>query len=197
MGLDSVELIMSVEDKFGIRIEDYEAEKINTVQDFADCVYNKIIVNPTDICLAQKIFYQFKKAFQNLKFTELEILPASKISDLLNQSEIKANWTKLEIEIGLKLPELVAIDFNHSSGTHVKFFGIKTIKRNTPVTKGTLRNLVDWCISLNYHKLVDVKKITSKYEVERIIAGIISENMGIPISEIELKHIISQDLGVD
>ena len=197
MGLDSVELIMSVEDKFEIRIEDSEAEKINTVQDFADCVYNKIKVNPTDKCLAQNVFYQFKKAIQNLKLTELEILPTSKISDLLNQSELMTNWTKLEIELGLKLPVLVAIDFNHNLGTHVKLFGIKTIKRNTPVTKGTLINLVDWSISLNYHKLIDVKKITNKYEVERIIAGIISENIGIPISEIELKHIIAQDLGVD
>ena len=44
MGLDSVELIMSVEDKFGIRIEDSEAEKIYTVQEFADIVFSKIML---------------------------------------------------------------------------------------------------------------------------------------------------------
>ena len=35
MGLDSVELVMSVENKFGIRIPDTDCEKIYTVQDFS------------------------------------------------------------------------------------------------------------------------------------------------------------------
>tara|TARA_R110002049_G_scaffold993_3_gene7155 strand:+ start:32993 stop:33130 length:138 start_codon:yes stop_codon:yes gene_type:complete len=42
-----------------------------------------------------------------------------------------------------------------------------------------------------------IKKITNKYEVERIISGIISDRMGIPINEIELKHSITNDLGID
>ncbi|WP_026977592.1 phosphopantetheine-binding protein [Flavobacterium tegetincola] len=197
MGLDSVELLMSVENKFGIRIEDSEAEKIATVQDFADCVYSKISLNPTDKCLTQIVFYRIRKAFQNLNLTELEIKPTSKISDLLTQSELKINWNRLEAELGLKLPELVAIDFNPNLNSHVKIFGIKTIKRNTPVTKGTVKNLIDWTISLNFEQIIDIQKIKNKYEVERIISGIISENMGIPISEIELKHTITNDLGID
>jgi acyl carrier protein len=197
MGLDSVELLMSVEDKFGISIEDSEAENIATVQHLADTVYSKIIVNPTDKCLTQILFYQIRKAFQNLNLTESEIMPKSKISDLLTKSELKTNWNRLEKEIELKLPELVAMDFNPKLDSHVKIFGIKTIKRNTPVTKGTVRELIDWTISLNFEKTIDIQKITDKYEVERIIAGIISENMGIPISEIELKHTITNDLGID
>jgi acyl carrier protein len=197
MGLDSVELLMSVEDKFGISIEDSEAENIATVQHLADTVYSKIIVNPTDKCLTQILFYQIRKAFQNLNLTESEIMPKSKISDLLTKSELKTNWNRLEKEIELKLPELVAMDFNPKLDSHVKIFGIKTIKRNTPVTKGTLRELIDWTISLNFEKTIDIQKITDKYEVERIIAGIISENMGIPISEIELRHTITNDLGID
>jgi len=197
MGLDSVELLMSVEDKFGIIISDEEAGKIHTVQDFADCVYSKILVNPTDKCLTQIVFYRIRKAFQNLNLSELEIKPTSKISDLLTQSELKINWNRLEAELGLKLPELVAIDFNPNLNSHVKIFGIKTIKRNTPVTKGTVKNLIDWTISLNFEQTLDIQKITNKYEVERIISGIISENMGIPITEIELKHTITNDLGID
>ncbi|MBP92685.1 MAG: phosphopantetheine-binding protein [Flavobacteriaceae bacterium] len=197
MGLDSVELLMSVEDKFGIIISDEEAGKIYTVQNFADCVYGKILVNPTDKCLTQIVFYRIRKAFKNLNLNESEIKPTSKISDLLTQSDLKINWNRLQTELGLKLPELVAIDFNPNLNSHVKIFGIKTIKRNTPVTKGTVKNLIDWTISLNFEKTIDIQKITNKYEVERIISGIISENMGIPISEIELKHTITNDLGID
>ncbi len=79
----------------------------------------------------------------------------------------------------------------------MKFLGIRTIKRKTPVTNGTIRQLIDWILSLNFEQIIDIQKITNKYEVERIISGIISENMGIPISEIELKHSITNDLGID
>ena len=197
MGLDSVELVMSVENKFGIRIPDADCEKIYTVQDFADTVFKMISIHPTDKCLTQIIFYRIRKAFKNLELTKVEIKPDTKISDFLNQTELKANWNRLETEIGLKLPELVALDFNPNLDTYVKFLGIRTIKRKTPVTNGTIRQLIDWILSLNFEQIIDIQKITNKYEVERIISGIISENMGIPISEIELKHSITNDLGID
>ncbi|WP_405567091.1 phosphopantetheine-binding protein [Polaribacter sp. Asnod6-C07] len=197
MGLDSVELLISVEDKFGIRIEDSEAEKIYTVQNFVDSVYSKIITNLNDKCLTQIVFYRIRKAVRNLKLTDKEIKPDTKITELLSQTELKENWYLLKTEIGLELPELVALDFNPKLGSHVKIFGIKTIKRTTPVSSGTIRELIDWIIALNQEKLIDIKKITNKYEVERIIIGIINRNLGIPISEIKLEHSITNDLGID
>ncbi|WP_405567781.1 phosphopantetheine-binding protein [Polaribacter sp. Asnod6-C07] len=197
MGLDSVELLMSVEDKFGIQIEDSEAEKIYTVQNFVDSVYSKIITNPNDKCLTQIVFYRIRKAVRNLKLTDKEIKPDTKITELLSQTELKENWHLLKTEIGLELPELVALDFNPKLGSHVKIFGIKTIKRTTPVSSGTIRELIDWTIALNQEKLIDIKKITNKYEIERIIIGIINRNLGIPISEIKLEHSITNDLGID
>jgi acyl carrier protein len=197
MGLDSVELVMSIEDKFGIRIEDSEAEKIYTVQDFADIVFSRISKNPTDKCLTQIVFYRIRKALRNLTSTEKEIRPDMKISELFTQSELKEKWNQLKTEVGLELPDLVALDFNPELSSHVKIFGIKTIKRTTPVSKGTLRQLVDWTISLNRDKLIDIEKISSKYEVERIICGITEDRIGVPISEIELHHSFTNDLGID
>ncbi len=197
MGLDSVELLMSVEDKFGIQIEDSEAEKIYTVQNFVDSVYSKIITNPNEKCLTQIVFYRIRKAFQNLKLNDKEIKPETKITELLSQTELKEKWPLLKTEIGLELPELVALDFNPELGSHVKIFGFKTIKRTTPVSSGTIRELIGWTIALNEQKLIDIEKITNKYEVERIIIGIINRNLGIPISEIKLEHSIPNDLGID
>ncbi|GAA3789995.1 hypothetical protein GCM10022271_22890 [Corallibacter vietnamensis] len=197
MGLDSVELVMSIEDKFGIRIENSEAENIYTVQDFADIVFSRILKNPTDKCLSQIVFYKIRKALRSLTSAEKEIRPNMMISELFSQSELKEKWSQLRTEVGLELPDLVGLDFNPELGTHVKIFGIKTIKRTTPVSKGTLRQLVDWTISLNRDKLIDIEKISSKYEVERIIIGIINKNMGIPISEIKMEHSITNDLGID
>ncbi len=197
MGLDSVELVVSVEDKFGIRIPDTECEQIYTVQDFSDSVYKRILINPTEKCLTQIVFYRVRKAFQKLNLSKEEIKPNTQITELLTQTELKTNWNRIETELGLKLPDLVALDFNQNLDTHVKFLGFRTFKRTQPVTKGTIRQLVDWTISLNFEKTIDIEKITDKYEVERIISGIISEKMGIPINEIELQHSITSDLGID
>ena len=197
MGLDSVELLISVEEKFGIRIDDSEAEKIYTVQDFVNSVYSKITTNPNEKCITQIVFYRIRKAILDLKLTDKEIKPETKISELFTQSELKEKWYLLKSEIGLELPELVALDLNPELDSHVKIFGIKTIKRTTPVSSGTIRKLIDWTIALNQDKLIDIKKITNKYEVECIIIGIINRNMGIPISEIKLEHSITNDLGID
>ncbi|MFN4195916.1 MAG: acyl carrier protein, partial [Thermosynechococcus sp.] len=40
--LDSVELIMALEEAFGIEIPDEEAEKLKTVQDVLDFINNKV-----------------------------------------------------------------------------------------------------------------------------------------------------------
>ena len=197
MGLDSVELVMSVEDKFGIRIPDAECERIYTVQDFADKVFEMISISPTDKCLTQIVFYQIRKALRNLTSIEKNITPDMKISELFTQTELKKKWSQLKTELGLELPDLVALDFNPELGSHVKIFGIKTIERTTPVSKGTIRQLVDWIISLNRDKLIDIEKISSKYEIERIICGITEYNTGVPISEIELHHSFTNDLGID
>lgn len=197
MGLDSVELVMSIEDKFGIRIENSEAEKIYTVQDLVNIVYNSIIINPTDKCLSQIVFYRIRKALRSLTSNEQEIRPDMQISELCSQTALKEIWRQLNIETKLDLPDLVALDFNPELSSHVKVFGINTIKRTTPVTKASIRQLVDWIISLNRDKLIDIKKIASKYEIERIICGITEYNTGVPINEIELHHSLTNDLGID
>jgi acyl carrier protein len=55
MGLDSVEILVRVEKYFGISIPDREAEKILTVQEFADCVFTKVTVNPTEKCKSSNV----------------------------------------------------------------------------------------------------------------------------------------------
>lgn len=40
--LDLIEMVMTVEDEFGIEITDDEAEKLSTVQTLVDCVSGKV-----------------------------------------------------------------------------------------------------------------------------------------------------------
>ena len=125
------------------------------------------------------------------------ITPNTKTSDLLNKTDLKNDWTLLENEIGLKIPDLVDLDLDKTLNKEVKFLGFKIFDRTEPVAENTLRKFTDWIISMNYEQLTSIENISSKYEIERIICGIIEDRIGIPISEIELHNSFTNDLGID
>lgn len=197
MGLDSVELIMSIEDKFGIAIPDAECDQIATVQQMADSVFEKIKLNPNEKCLSQIVFYRVRKAFEQFGNKKRNITPNTKMSDLLSETDLRNDWTRLGIRIGLKIPDLVDLDLNKTLNKEVRFLGLKVFDRTEPVAENTLRKFTDWIVSMNYDELISLDNISSKYEIERIICGITEDRIGVPVSEIELHHSFTNDLGVD
>ena len=197
MGLDSVELLMSFEYKFGIQVPDDEAEKIGTVEQMVDSVFEKIKINPNDKCLSQIIFYRIRRAFEEFGNLKSIITPETKMSDLLNTSDLESDWEILEQKIGLKIPELVDLDKNKTLNKEVRFLGFKVYDRKEPVAENTIRKFTDWIISMNSDELISIENISSKYEIERIICAIIEDRIGVPLSEIELHHSFTTDLGID
>tara|TARA_R110001583_G_scaffold194249_1_gene364764 strand:+ start:1984 stop:2577 length:594 start_codon:yes stop_codon:yes gene_type:complete len=197
MGLDSVELIVSVEDKFGIAIPDVECENLITVQQMADSVFQKIKLKPNHKCLSQIIFYRIRRAFEEFGNEKFEITPNTKMSDLLSVTHLKSDWTKLQMKIGLKIPELVDLDLNKTLNKEVRFMGFKIFDRTEPIAENTLRKFTDWIISMNSDELISIDNISSKYEIERIICGLIEDQIGVPLSEIEMHHSFTSDLGID
>jgi acyl carrier protein len=177
MGLDSVELIMTIEDKFGIAIPD------------AECEHEK--------CLSQIVFYRIRKVFETFGNEKWKITPNTKMSELLSKTDLKNDWTRLGIRIGLKIPDLVDLDLDKTLNKEVKFLGFKIFDRTEPVAENTLRKFTDWIVSMNYDKLISIENISSKYEIERIICGITEDRIGVPVSEIELHHSFTNDLGID
>lgn len=77
--------------------------------------------------------------------------------------------------------------------------GIKVYKEKRPkaITDNTIQELIDWIVALNADVLIDINQISSKYEVERLVCLLVSEHTGLDIDEIELKHSITDDLGLD
>ena len=196
MGLDSVEILVRVEEYFGISIPDREAEKILTVQDFADCVFAKVTFNPTEKCKSQMLFYKLKTYFtDNQGLSKEQIRPDSKIRDLIT-GDLKTTWTEIEKHLKLDLPTLSDLDLNPTKEKEIKILGVKVWTRKSPVTIGTIGDLVNWTLAKNYD-LIDPKTLFDKADVEKVIIGIISDSMAIPVNEIKLKHRISYDLGVD
>lgn len=196
MGLDSVELLMELEDTFDIEISNLEAEKVKTVEDSVETFYPKIALEIRKDCLAQAVFYQVRKAFVGLGKNKKIISPATKLTDLINASNITQEWSGLSDQLHLQLPKLVKLDIDKSKDREIKFFGQKIYERPRPITDRDVRKLIDWIVSLNYNKLIDTKRISSRYEVERIVMGVTCEKMGIPINQIELSSSFNYDLGI-
>lgn len=60
MGLDSIELIIEIEKAFDISIPDHEAEKLRTVGDLHNSVWNHLVERRSSRCNSQILFYKFR-----------------------------------------------------------------------------------------------------------------------------------------
>lgn len=109
MGLDSVELIIEVEDTLGIEISNLEAEKINTVQDFYDCAWKHVSNKKLAIekCYTHSVFYKIRQAIvENIKVDKKSITPKTKMEDIIPFENRRQIWKQLEDTLQLTLPQL-------------------------------------------------------------------------------------------
>lgn len=196
MGLDSVELVMMVEKHFHIRIPDKEVEQIRTIDNFSICVLKYIDINAHSRCKSQYLFYVFRDYFvTEYGYKQAEFTPATPLGKIIPISTIEAVWKKMEIDFNIELPTLRKRDINPGAQDNfvTAFFG----ESRKYIGEYTVRNLINWILSLNHKKLISIDNLFSKEEVARIITGIISDTMGIDIEKIETHHSIVEDLGIN
>lgn len=196
MGLDSVELVMNVEKHFGIRIPDKEAEKILTVQDFTDCVSSYITLDSGAKCKSQYLFYVLRDYFvTEYQHDKLNFLPTTLIDEIMPVESRKDIWEKLSTDFNIELPTLRKIDTH--PGEEESLFSELFIDKRNPVGDYSIRDLVNWILSLNHRKLITVDNLFNTEDVKRIIVGIISDRMAIDVESIEPHHKIVDDLGIN
>lgn len=107
MGLDGIELIIEVENTFGIEIKDKEAETIATVGDFYEVVWNKIKDKESNKCASALIFYRFRKLIvDNCKISKADFLLDKNLNDLIPENGRKETWKDLQSKFEFKLPNL-------------------------------------------------------------------------------------------
>ena len=107
MGLDSVQIIVETENCFGIKIEDREAEKMRTVGDLVNFVWNKIENRDSKVCLTQILFFRLRKFFvEQLDISPNQFKPKTYFSELGKKEDLDNLLTKLKSELKLKLPTI-------------------------------------------------------------------------------------------
>jgi hypothetical protein len=197
MSLDSLAILVSVEEHFGITISDAEARNILTVQDLADCAFAKVTIDPTEKCKSQLLFYKFRSYFvEKHQIKGDQVRPDTRIEGLI-RGDLRELWMDLSKYVKLNLPSLTDLDIHPEKDKDIKIFGLKVWTRRPPLIKSTIGELVNWTLSKNYSAWFDPKSLLNKSDVEKVVVGIISESVGIPVEEIQLKHRITYDLGID
>ncbi|MCF1713269.1 hypothetical protein L0U88_01345 [Flavihumibacter sp. RY-1] len=113
MGLDSVELLMDIEDYFEITISDSEAEKIYTVQQMVDTVANLLNIKDETADLRDVILERVNYALIKLEITSDPINPSDFISSYLSP-ENKESWDAFVSELQIKVPKPETIKENRT-----------------------------------------------------------------------------------
>jgi len=111
MGLQGVELMMSIEDEFGIAFTDREAERMVTVVDLHAAVLEKLRAGQRIVddrrCVSSHLFYRLRRALMEASgVPRAEIRLETRLDNLLPRKGRKACWSGLRDSLALELPEL-------------------------------------------------------------------------------------------
>jgi len=108
MGLDSVEILVNVENAFGITISNYEAEKIATVGDIHSLVWRTLQGRQSMRCKTQQLFHKLRYTLATKFHVPKEAIELNaSLNEIFPVANRRSLYRKLEKELQLKLPPLV------------------------------------------------------------------------------------------
>lgn len=200
MGLDSVELLMEWEKAFAIDIPNAEAEQIVTVKDATETILRHIHLLPNTVCKSQKLFHQFRHYFtHSLGISASQFKPSTPLQEVVPEKNRKLFWQQMESELGWKLPGLMPSDVDEEPPAPIRFLGITWTNGHAdlPLTHHTVGEFIGFVFALNYEKLVSLPYAANREEVEKVVIGITSGTIGVPVHEIFPESSFTSDLGID
>jgi len=100
MGLDGVELVMSIEESFGVTITDAEAEACVTPAAVIDLVFRKLRASDERVCVSQRAFYLLRKGLtRTLGVSRWKVDLATDIRSLTTRRSEREVWDNLRTDV--------------------------------------------------------------------------------------------------
>jgi hypothetical protein len=100
MGLDIVEFVMSVEERFGIAIPDEDASNLVTPRKVVDYVMSKVTCGEDRGCLSQREFYRLRRALIARHWTtRRELKPDTRLEGIVPKLNRRSLWKQLGEEL--------------------------------------------------------------------------------------------------
>jgi hypothetical protein len=110
MGLDIVEMVMDVEERFGISIPDSEAAGARTVGDLSDLVERFLAGMPqaavSSMCLTSMAFFRLRRGLvESCGVARKSIRPEARLEELISIEGRRSAWNTLANSLSFKLPQ--------------------------------------------------------------------------------------------
>jgi acyl carrier protein len=107
MGLESVEIVMDVEDHFGITIQNTEAERVRTVGDLVALIQSRIEAAHVAVCPTLASFLKLRACVRELTANDtLRVRTKTRIVDVLSPAQRRILWVHFENLLGSAPPGL-------------------------------------------------------------------------------------------
>jgi hypothetical protein len=108
MGMDSVELVMAVEETFEIKSDDDDFPEIRTVGYLHDLIVARVSHSPNGRrCLSPGVFCKLRSALMNnFNIVRSNIRLGTPMDSLIPKTDRMASWIRLQESLGLTLPRL-------------------------------------------------------------------------------------------
>ena len=107
MGMDIVDMVLDVEERFGISLSDVECQNVVTVNDLYRLVLSKLGNADQTKCLTSATFYRIRKVIAEVLSVDKRTLKLdTQLRELLPIEKRKALWVIISQKLTLKLPEL-------------------------------------------------------------------------------------------
>jgi acyl carrier protein len=106
---DSVELVIRVENTFGIELPENELEQIKTPRDLIELVCHRLDLSDGPQCQSQQAFYRLRKGLMEvLGVSRDQVRLETRLADLAPVDDCRPWWLRLRENIGARdWPELV------------------------------------------------------------------------------------------
>jgi len=101
MGLDSVEIVLGVEETFQIQIPDAAAAEMITPRDVINYVAQQVSTCPAGRCIAQETFFRLRRGFRNqIPALVPQFRLATSLKDVLHKDQWPQVWSAIRAQIG-------------------------------------------------------------------------------------------------
>ena len=108
MGLDTVELVMEIEEVFDISIPDDSASKMLTVGDVYEFILKKTADSTlkSNTCLTAAAFYELRRHLRSLDLSQKDIRPKTRLEHAIPLIGRRNYWQALSSPMDLRFPRL-------------------------------------------------------------------------------------------
>jgi len=109
MGLDTVELLMAIEERFGIEIPDKEASEMRTVGDMQRFILSKLNISDEKTCLTQQAFHLIRRtAISDFGVSRRTLKPDTLLDSFIPKEHRTEDWLRFQSTLGVfPMPGLV------------------------------------------------------------------------------------------